>query len=463
MIPERRLAPGAEPGEAATIMVVDDDEDTRLALCDTLADLGHTAVPRSDGEAALREIDREDLDLVLTDMKMPGMSGIELCRIVVGDRPDVPVVVMTAFGDVDAAVGALRAGAFDFITKPVGMAQLADAVDKALDRDRVPPISARLAPLEPVEALAHGLVGPSAIMDEVRAQLARVAATNSTVLITGESGTGKELAARAIHHGSDRRSGPFIAMSCAAVPHEILESELFGHARGAFTGATESRKGLFQLAHGGTLFLDEIGDMPLDLQPKILRVLEERLVRPVGSAEEIESDVRIVAATNKNLQHATRIGQFREDLYFRIKVLQVHLPPLRERGAEDILAIAEHFLRAPDGVAHALTAEAERLITSYHWPGNVRELENAITAAVALANGGRIGFEELPTAVRSPRRSGKPDMIEITSLEEVERRHIQVVLRAVGGNKVQAAKKLGIDRATLYRKLERLGLDRARR
>ncbi|MBI3203678.1 MAG: sigma-54-dependent Fis family transcriptional regulator [Myxococcales bacterium] len=463
MTPESRLGPGADQGGAATIMVVDDDEDTRLALCDTLADLGHTAVGRHDGEAALREIDREDLDLVLTDLKMPGMSGIDLCRIVVGDRPDVPVVVMTAFGDVDAAVGALRAGAFDFITKPVGTRQLADAVDKALDRDRVPPISVRLSPLEPVEAVAHGLVGPSQVMDEVRSQLARVAATNSTVLVTGESGTGKELAARAIHRGSDRRDGPFIALSCAAVPHEILESELFGHARGAFTGATESKKGLFQLAHGGTLFLDEIGDMPLDLQPKLLRALEERVVRPVGSTEEATCDARIVAATNKNLQHATRIGQFREDLYFRIKVLQVHLPPLRERGAEDILAIAEHFLKSPEGVSHALTPEAERLITSYHWPGNVRELENAMAAAVALANGGRIGFEELPTAVRSPRRSGKPDLIEVTSLEEVERRHIQVVLRAVGGNKVQAAKRLGIDRATLYRKLERLGLERARR
>ena len=444
-------------------MVVDDDEDTRLALCDALVDLGYLPVPMVDGESALRESDRAELDLVLTDIKMPGMNGIELCRTLAGDRPDVPVVVMTAFGDVEAAVAALRAGAFDFITKPVGLDQLSEVVNKTLGRDRVSSPPVRLKPLEPVEGALHGLIGSSKLMAGVRAQLARVAATNSTVLVTGESGTGKELATRAIHLGSDRRDAPLVAFSCAAVPRELVESELFGHARGAFTGASEARVGLFQQAHGGTLMLDEIGDMPMELQPKILRAIEERKIRPVGSAHESECDVRVVAATNKNLQHAMRVGQFREDLYFRINVLHVHLPALRERGAEDILALVRHFLSNPDGTCHRLSDEAERLITAYHWPGNVRELENTIGAAVALANGGRIGFDELPTSVRSPRKSGQIELIDVTSLQEVERRHIAVVLRAVGGNKVQAARKLGIDRATLYRKLERLDLERERR
>ncbi|MBK9001785.1 MAG: sigma-54-dependent Fis family transcriptional regulator [Myxococcales bacterium] len=460
--PESRSAPG-RAGAPATILVVEDDEDTRLALCDTLADLGHVPLPRPDGAAALRELDDAEFDLVLTDMKMPGIDGIQLCRQLVGDRPSVPVVVMTAFGDVDAAVGALRAGAFDFITKPVSLAQLDAAVTKALERERASPVVLRLEPLEPVEATTHGLLGPSSLMAKVRDQLTRVAATNSTVLVTGESGTGKEIASRAIHQGSDRRDGPFVAVSCAAVPHDILESELFGHAKGAFTGASEARVGLFQRAHGGTLFLDEIGDMPLDLQPKLLRALEERLIRPVGSAQEVECDVRIVAATNKNLQHAARLGHFREDLYFRIKVLHIHMPPLRERGAEDVLALSRHFLESFSGVPYVLAPEAERLLVSYHWPGNVRELENTLNAAMALAEGGRIGFEELPTSVRSPRKAGRPELLDVTSLEEVERRHIQVVLRAVGGNKVQAARRLGIDRATLYRKLERLGLERERR
>jgi two-component system response regulator HydG len=295
-------------------------------------------------------------------------------------------------------------------------------------------------------------------------QISRAGPTESTVLVTGESGTGKELVARAIHKASERRDGPFVAVSCAAVPHDILEAELFGHSKGAFTGASEARVGLFQQAEGGTLFLDEIGDMPLELQPKLLRALQERSVRPVGSPREVPFDARIVAATNKNLEHVAEIGQFRKDLYFRIKVLHIHLPPLRERGW-DVIELARVFLqRAADGATDAtLTPEAERLLLSYHWPGNVRELENCMYAAVALACGGRVGFEELPTAIRSRRPVPERVAVDAISLEDVERRHIEVVLRAVGWNKAEAARKLGIDRATLYRKLSRLGLTRGPR
>jgi two-component system response regulator HydG len=279
------------------------------------------------------------------------------------------------------------------------------------------------------------------------------------VLITGESGTGKELVARAIHRASERSSGPFVAVSCAAVPHDILEAELFGHEKGAFTGAVQARIGLFEQANGGTLFLDEIGDMPIDLQPKLLRVLQERRVRPLGASREVLLDARIVTATNRDLEQAVQSGHFREDLHFRIKVLHIHLPPLRER-AQDVLELAQHFLPRTGDKAFSLSPEAEQQLAGYDWPGNVRELENAMHAAAALAAGGSIGIDELPTTVRTRRGPVVATTERPTTLEEVERRHIEIVLKAVGWNKARAARKLGIDRATLYRKLSRFGLDR---
>jgi two-component system response regulator HydG len=305
-------------------------------------------------------------------------------------------------------------------------------------------------------------------------RIARVAPTQATVLITGESGTGKELVARAVHRGSPRRDGPFVALSCAAMPHDLLEAELFGYRRGAFTGASQSRDGLFQRADGGTLFLDEIGDMPLSLQPKLLRALEERRVRPLGSPQELPLDVRIVAATNRDLEAAVRLGHFREDLLFRLNVHHIHVPPLRERG-DDVMELARHFLArsasairvepgAPPPAVPQLTPEAEQLLRAHHWPGNVRELENSLSAAIALAPNGRIGVHELPGRLKAQAgRGSAPPPVEPASLEEVERRHIEIVLRATGWNKALAARKLGIDRATLYRKLMRLGLTEPQR
>jgi DNA-binding NtrC family response regulator len=448
-----------QPRTRSRVLVVEDDEETRLALSDALEDLGHHVKAEPSAESALSALEHEDVDAVLTDVRMPGMGGIELCRRLSGDRPNVPVVVMTAYGDVDSAVGALRAGAFDFITKPFSVDGVAEVLDNALDRGRSGPPVQRLSPTELRDDSFHGLIGSSPAMRALHQHVGRAAVTDSTVLVTGESGTGKELVARAIHRASERSAGPFVAVSCAAVPNEILEAELFGHEKGAFTGAVQARIGLFEQASGGTLFLDEIGDMPIDLQPKLLRVLQERRVRPLGASREILLDTRIVAATNRDLEQAVRSGQFREDLHFRIKVLHIHLPPLRERE-RDVLELAQHFLSRSGDKQLSLSPEVEQQLLGYDWPGNVRELENAMQAATALAPGGQIGLDELPTTVRVRRGPSSAAAERPTTLEEVERRHIEIVLKAVGWNKARAARKLGIDRATLYRKLSRFGLDR---
>jgi two-component system, NtrC family, response regulator AtoC len=452
-----------KPQPAARILVVEDDAAIREALEDILGDLGYEIVGAATAQIALEELERRDADIVLTDVKMPGMDGIELCRRLNGDAPHIPVIVMTAFGDVDSAVSALRAGAYDFITKPLAMERLETVLTRALRRTPPSPEMVRFQ-IPVINELEYGnLIGSSDAMKRVRERIADAAASTSTLLVTGESGTGKELVARAVHEGGERKGGPFVAVSCAAVPDEILESELFGYEKGAFTGAQESRAGLFVQANQGTLFLDEIGDMPLALQPKILRVLQERTVRPVGGSREIPVDARIIAATNRNLEWAVQHGKFREDLYFRVRVLHISLPPLRERG-RDVIELAEWFLaQGSDGsTEYCLTREAEKLLMAYHYPGNVRELENCIAAAMALASGGRIGFEELPTGIRAPSRISARTEIAPTSLEEVERRHIDIVLRALDWNMAEGARRLGIDRATLYRKLKRLGIQRPR-
>jgi DNA-binding NtrC family response regulator len=443
------------------VLIVEDDDAIRSALSEALVDLGDEVVAEPSAEAGLRAVERAQFDVVVTDFKLPGMDGIELCERLTGDLPNLPVVVMTAFGDVGAATGALRAGAFDFVTKPLSLSGLSAVIDRALLRGETAPIVVRLA-VTPTDCdMPKGLIGESPQMLEVSAEVARAAATNSTVLVTGESGTGKELVARGIHDASSRSDGPFVAVSCAAFPAELLEAELFGHARGAFTGAVDARAGLFRQASGGTLFLDEVGDLPPELQPKLLRALQVRSARPVGETREVEFDVRLVAATNKNLERAVTLGEFRRDLCLQLNVIQIRLPPLRKRGS-DVLMLARHFAeRASGGDQRCeIAADAERLLLAYHWPGNVRELENCITAAAALASGGRIGFDELPTGVRERRAAGERTRLGTEMLEDVERRHIELVLRAVGGNKAEAARMLGINRATLYRKLARHGLER---
>jgi two-component system response regulator HydG len=449
--------PVAGTGATGRVLVVVDDDDTRAALCDALTDLGHAIEAHADGVSALQRLGSAEFDAVLTDIRMPGMDGIELCQRLTGDRPHLPIVVMTAFGDVESALGALRAGAFDFLTKPLSLDKLAGALSRALGRGGKSPIVVRPLPPQAPPDEMEGLIGSSAAMRQVAERIGHVALGDATVLITGESGTGKELIARAVHRASGR-TGPFVAVSCAAIPADILEAELFGHTRGAYTGATEARLGLLQQARGGTLFLDEMGELPIQLQPKLLRALQARRLRPVGSAEEVSFDARIIAATNRDLGRAVAEGTMREDLLYCLNVLTIALPALRDR-AGDVLELARHFLsRASStlGVRYELTIAAEQQLVAHSWPGNVRELENAIQASVALASSGQVDLDDLPSGVRAQRPQN--GTTETRSLEDVERRHILQVLDALHWNKAEAARILGNNRATLYRKLQRYGL-----
>jgi two-component system response regulator HydG len=443
-------------------LIVDDD----AAMCELLA----AGLLRSDfqiattttADAALTALGQEEFDVVVTDLSMRGMNGLELCARLAESHPGVPVIVITAFGSLDTAVAAIRAGAYDFLTKPLEIEALVLALDRAIQyrglREEVKRLRSTLAQATSFQ----DVLGESPVMKKLYDLLARVAEADASVLITGETGTGKELVARALHRGSRRGPGPFVAVSCAAVPEPLLESELFGHAKGAFTDAKTARKGLFLEAAGGTLFLDEIGAMPLGLQPKLLRVLQERRVRPVGADREQPVDVRLIAATNCDLETAVEEGQFREDLFFRINVIHVPLPPLRARG-NDVLLLAQHFIqqyaaRAGKRVMGLSSAAAQKLL-AYTWPGNVRELQNCVERALALTNFDQLTVDDLPDRIRdyTPTRSllVSDDPAELLTLEEVERRYILRVLETVGGNKTLAANTLGLDRKTLYRKLER--------
>jgi two-component system response regulator HydG len=416
-------------------------------------------------QPAFDELCRSDFDAVLTDLKMPDMDGIEFCTRVVANRPDIPVVVMTAFGNLETAVAAIRAGAYDFVTKPIEMEILALILNRAVQHHHLQRQIKSLSEAVQQTSQFEEMLGESPVMQKVFDQLTRIADSESSVLILGESGVGKELVARALHRRSRRHDKPFVAVNCAALPDTLLDSELFGHVKGAFTDARADRKGLFVQAQGGTLLLDEIGEMPLSTQPKLLRALEENRVRPVGGEGEVAFDVRIVAATNHDLETAVEEGRFRKDLFFRINVIQLELPPLRSRGS-DILLLAQRFLdafaaRSGKQVVSLSEAVAEKLL-AYSWPGNVRELRNSIERAVALTRHDRLTVEDLPEKIRAYRRSqllidgGDPS--ELAPLEEIERRYILHVLQSVAGNRTLAARTLGLDRKTLYRKLRQYGL-----
>ena len=446
--------------DGGRIAIVDDDHAMCALLSDALTPLGFAVTTHQRGEDALAALGTSDIDCVVTDLNMPGLSGVELCERVAANRPDVPVVVITAFGSLDTAIAAIRAGAYDFIVKPFEIDTLAIALRRAVQHRRLRDEVVRLRRAIDARSVFDDMLGESAAMQAVYALVDQVADTDASVLITGESGTGKELVARALHHRSSRQRGPFVVLNCAAVPDALLESELFGHSRGAFTDAHAARKGLFLQAHGGTLLLDEIGEMPLALQPKLLRALQERAVRPVGGDGEVPFDVRIVTATNRDLETAVEEGRFREDLYFRINVINVETPPLRSRG-NDILLLAQHFVdrlaaRQRKRVTGISSAAAGRLLT-YTWPGNVRELQNCVERAVAVTAFEQITVDDLPEKIRDYRRShvlvSSDDPAELVPLEEVERRYILRVLEAVDGNKTVAARVLGLDRKTLYRKL----------
>ena len=425
------------------VVVIDDDDAMRELLAIHLGRLGHTVTPHARATDALAALEREpaNTDIVLSDVRVPDMDGIDLCRAI-GGR--VPVILMTAFGTMETAILALRAGAVDFVPKPFRMDAIAAAIERAVPR--------RAAQTDLGDLGDLGMLGSSAAMAAVRERIARVAPSDVPVLVTGESGTGKELAARAIHGASPRKAGPLVVVNCAAIPPALVESELFGHVRGAFTDARADRAGLFAAAHGGTLFLDEIGDLPLEVQPKLLRALQERAIRPVGAAAEQPVDVRVIAATHRDLDAMVAGGRFREDLYYRVHVLHVQLPALRDR-AGDVLELARHFARGA-----AIARDAEALLAAHAWPGNVRELASALAHASALAGGGEIRPEHLPERMLlSVTSSGAAPIAgaELVTLEQLERRHVAAVLDRVAGNKAAAARILGIERKTLYRMLDR--------
>ena len=449
---------------SASVLVVDDDAAMCGMLERGLLTSGFETASATSADAALDLLHTRDFDAVVTDVRMRGGDGLKLCRRVNEDRPDLPVVVMTAFGTVETAIEAIRAGAYDFLPKPFEIDALRLVLQRAV-RHR-----ALCRKVERLEQALHeaqdfeSLIGTSqairAAVDVVR----RVAPNDAAVLITGESGTGKELVARALHRRSPRRDGPFVAVSCAALPEALLESELFGHRRGAFTDAREARDGLFLQASGGTLFLDEIGDLPLSLQPKLLRALQERSVRPVGGDREVPFDARIVTATNRDLEGAVADGTFREDLFYRVNVVQIAMPPLRIRG-NDVLLLAQHFLdrhAAASGrpVARLLPAAAEKLL-AYPWPGNVRELQNCMERAVALCSHSEVSVDDLPDRIvrHQPRQIviDTDDPSCLVPMEEIERRYVLRVFESSGRNKSLTARILGFDRKTLYRKLRRFG------
>ncbi len=444
-----------------SVLIVD-DEKSMCELIDTALSMRKydTAWCQS-ADQALQQLSKRDFDVVLTDVRMPGTTGLQLCQQINQLRPDIPVVVMTAFGTLETAVAAMRSGAYDFLTKPVEMEVLSLTIARAVERRR---LTNQIHLLEEQVNVAHPhdeLLGDSEPMRALYDQLERVGPSDASILITGESGTGKELVARSIHRISPRANKAFVAVNCAALSETLLESELFGHVKGAFTDAKSERRGLFLEAAGGTLLLDEMGDMPMAMQVKLLRALEEGRLRPVGSDREIEFDVRVLAATHRDLETAVEEGRFRQDLFYRINVIQLHLPPLRARGA-DILRLATHYIdRYADSSGKQVSGLAEpaaEKLLAYPWPGNVRELRNVMERAVALTRHDTVTLVDLPEKIRSYRSKailiGGDDPTELVSLEEVERRYIEHVLKSVDGNRTQAAKILGLDRKTLYRKLK---------
>jgi two-component system response regulator HydG len=443
------------------ILVVDDDNDTADLLRDALAKRGWDVEAARSGMEALAMFARQPADVVVTDVQMPGMTGIELCQEIRATQMETLPIVITGVGNLDMAIAAMRAGAFDFIQKPVKIDVLAIAIARALEHLALRRELKRLHG-EALDAFAQdGIVGNSPAIRTTLEMVHRVANSDATVLITGESGTGKELVARAVHNLSPHRDKPFIAVNCAAMPAPLLESELFGHVRGAFTDAKTSRSGLFVQAGSGTIFLDEIGEMPLEMQVKLLRVLQQRTVRPVGGDDEVPFAARVITATNRDLATEVEEKRFREDLYYRINVVAIPVPPLRER-AVDVVVLARHMLdriaKRQSKAPLELSSEAGRKLTEYDWPGNVRELENSIERAVAMCGNGPIEVEHLPKKIQEFQSTrielNLENTAEMITLEEMEKRYVRQVLDSVRGNKTHAARVLGIDRRSLYRRLE---------
>lgn len=448
----------------ARLLIVDDDAESCAVVAEAMRTEGYDVSTSQGGQAALALAGTQVFDVVISDIRMPDLNGLDLMRDLRQINPDISVILMTAFGTVEAALEAIKEGAYDYVSKPLHIEELLLTVRRALERRRL---------LRDVEASREvlrdryrltNIVGVTPGMIEVFKLIARVAPTRSPVLLTGESGTGKEVVARALHFNGPRSAAPFVTVNCAGLAEGLLESELFGHVRGAYTGALTSRRGLFEDGDGGTVFLDEIGDINLNTQAKLLRVLGEHEIKPVGSNQSVRVDVRVIAATNKDLRGEIHAGRFREDLFYRLNVVSIHLPPLRER-LEDIPVLAHHFLRkyaeANGKAINGFAPETLRHLEAYSWPGNVRELENAVERAVAVGTGPVVLPEDLPAhlAAHSPEPARTAvGNAALLPLDEMTRQHIARVLAATGGNKKRAAEILGVDRRTLYRMLSRYAL-----
>ena len=434
------------------ILIVDDEKDTREFMARALSDK-YEVLTAADAELAMKQLDADrSIRLLLSDVRMPGEDGITLMKAAKAMNPGLAVILLTAFGSIDQAVAAMKDGADDFITKPVDLDQLELRIEKALKAHRLESEVKHLKAQLDEKYGMNGIVGNSPAMQKVFRMIRQAAPTDATVLIQGPSGTGKELVARAIHNLSNRSKGPFVAVEFAAISPNLLESEMFGHEKGAFTGAVSRRIGRFEAANHGTIFLDEISEMPLELQVKLLRVLQEREFQRVGSNETVKCDIRIVAATNRDLAAYVKEGKFREDLYYRLNVIDMRLPALKERTG-DVPLLVNRYLREFGG--KSVSSDAMRLLEAYQWPGNVRELRNAVEKMCVLSSSGEIGVDDVPDEMKRD----VPMTLSVSgTLGETEKAKILAVLEEVGGNRTKAAERLGISRRTIYRKLEEYGL-----
>ena len=441
-----------------SLLVADDDRVAGELLAEVLGREGYRVRLADGGETCLRLAETEPFDLALVDLRMPDLDGLTVLKRLGTLQPDLPVVILTAFASIETAIEAVRAGAYDYLSKPFRMEEITVVVRRALEARRLARENLHYRQELRATYGFENLVGQSSRMVELYKLVARVAALDTTVLIEGETGTGKELVARAIHYASPRADRPFVVVDCAALPETLFESELFGHERGAFTGAVTTRRGLLETSHGSTCLLDEIGELTAPLQAKLLRTLQERSIRRVGGNESISIDVRVIAATNRDLRALVAEGGFRDDLYYRLNVVGLTVPSLRERGA-DVPLLVQHFLekfaRPPGTSLKRLSPEASALLSDYQWPGNVRELEHVIERAVALSSSDMLTPDDLPAHLQGePGQAPRLPTPRMT-LEQVKRWYVSKVLEETGGNKLRAAEVLGIDRSTLYRILER--------
>ncbi len=445
------------------VLIVDDEQSIRETCAVVASQTGMNPIAVATAEEAFEVLEHSPVDILLTDLKLPRTTGVELLKLVRDLHPEIAVVVLTQYGTIDSAVEVTRLGAMDYVTKPFRIEELRSRLERVARAVELQQENRLLR-----EQLQHrpgfgGFIGLSMKMQRVYRMIEKVSQHEYPVLILGESGTGKELVARSIHYSGPRKDRAFAPVDCSSLVPTLIESELFGYVKGAFTGAVQSKQGLLEAASGGTLFLDEIGDMPVDLQAKLLRALQEREVKPVGSTERRQINVRVIAATNRDLESAIRAGTFRQDLYFRLNVVQLKLPPLRDRKS-DIPLLVTAFLEKfsdPQGPVRTISEEAMRRLIAYDWPGNVRELENAVERAVALGSGPIVHVADLPSNLQYPTTERLPEKDEILPLEELERRAILRTLRETGGDKLSAARMLGIGKTTLYRKLKQYNMEPA--